>query len=136
MVSTLVLGAILLVSVFSVCTQMLMTSGTNRSQHMMSDTVMLDCLQSKQTCPLSISGHMNLFARVYPAIAPDTATLILSLITLVVFAWFLVLKNYVAENERLRAGLRILLRSLKFSFAPSVLAFAFSQGILHPKLHA
>ena len=113
--------------------------GQMQSPQMMDVTVStspaLDCMQGSRNCPMPVE-HMGQFFSVHPATLLDQLAFFLSLIVLSVIAWFFILKNYVADNERLRARLRSVLRSLKFSFTPSVLTFAFSQGILHPKRHA
>jgi len=107
---------------------------TMSSMDQMQSMQMFDCMQDSRNCPIP-AEHMSQFFSVHPATLLDQLAFFLVLVVLSV-AWFLVFKNFVAENERLRLKLRNSMKHLAHAFTPNFLVFAFSKGILHSKIYA
>lgn len=139
--SIFVLTTIILVSLVGICKQMLVSCGIDCSQQSMSamqmDSKADGCSQNSTTCSTaSMSDHMTTFASMYPSVVTDTLSLLLVVAAVVVFAWFLISKGNILDNEKLKAQLRSLRQRLSNSVTPNFLVFAFSRGILNSKIYA
>jgi hypothetical protein len=142
--SAIAVGAVLLASVFGICTRMVAGSAfgcTGDGQHMTAAAPVSihpgDCATA-DACPIVASeqSHMMDFASAYPSIQTDGLILLLigAVTALTVLAW--TLRNDPGVIERSRVKMRSLVHSRSRSCTPLFLVFAFQKGILHPKIYA
>lgn len=140
LISALVLSAMLLVSVFSVCRQMLMSCGFDCTQQAMSaihlDAVMNGCAHGDVACSSPARDHMTTFASMYPAVVSNAAALLIIATGTFFLAWFLISKHEQSDHEDSRVKLKYLRQRIANSVAPDFLIFAFSRGILNSKIFA
>ncbi len=83
-----------------------------------------------------MKDHMTTFASQYPSIGTDVASILLTVVTVLFIAWFLVTKSDLNGYEKLRVKLKSLRWRLSNSVSPDFLVFAFSRGILNSKIYA